>query len=544
MKQRATIIIVLPLLMICSKNATDEGVVRIGKTTVTKSSFDAFEKIVRMYPTEAGAYFPAFRPTISHLVETEVIFRQKGVRAIKDSLKNTANWQWKKRYFPAQIFYQDYILENLGVPDETIASYYEAHKDSFKVTVKGDSTKKDSTYFRPLTDVKRTVVDSLFLRMNKPDSAFLARYDSLPEKGELHIQWLQYVRQNASSIFMKRLYKETTGTPYPDSLSDIFGEGKYITQADMDVIISWIPETRRHFYETPEQKRGLVEWLVKWKLFSDYAEKLGRNKLPPVRQAMDWAWKLNVVYCYVTTVMEPALKSTITIDTAMMLYSLYDENGYHKNTDLLNNKMRVKNEEIMKMKVDSAIVAFRQKYTVTFLQNDWKDSKNEQPSVVLSTADALRDSGKTTEARDAYETLTKNFVFFPEGQTALVELAKLQTEQQMYTQAIENYRKFLLLNPDQSKRCNTFFMIGFIYDEYLDKPLHAEENYKWVLKNTPECELADDAEFMMLHLNEPMSSVEELRGEAQRQGRKIDFSDEEVITEDTVQTSMAGGARQ
>jgi hypothetical protein len=67
-------------------------------------------------------------------------------------------------------------------------------------------------------------------------------------------------------------------------------------------------------------------------------------------------------------------------------------------------------------------------------------------------------------------------------------------------------------------------MIGFIDDEYLSKPDIAQVNYRWVLKNTPECELADDAEFMSLHLGEAMSSVEELRAEAMRQGKKVDTS--------------------
>ena len=168
MKRSTLIIVFLPLMMICSKTATDGRIVRIGKTTITKPSFDAFEKIVRMYPIDPGIYFPAFRPTISHLIETEVIFRQKGTRAIKDSLKNTADWQWKKRYFPAQLFYKDYILENFCIPDDTIAAYYEAHKDSFKVTVKGDSTKPDSTYFRPLTEVKRSSSTPCFLRGTNP----------------------------------------------------------------------------------------------------------------------------------------------------------------------------------------------------------------------------------------------------------------------------------------------------------------------------------------------------------------------------------------
>jgi hypothetical protein len=56
----------------------------------------------------------------------------------------------------------------------------------------------------------------------------------------------------------------------------------------------------------------------------------------------------------------------------------------------------------------------------------------------------------------------------------------------------------------------------------------AEVNYKWVLKNAPDCELADDAEFMMLHLGEQMSSVEELQAEVKRQGKKVEASEPEA----------------
>jgi hypothetical protein len=78
-------------------------------------------------------------------------------------------------------------------------------------------------------------------------------------------------------------------------------------------------------------------------------------------------------------------------------------------------------------------------------------------------------------------------------------------------------------------------MIGFIYDEHLNKPEKAEQNYKWILHNARDCELADDAEFMVLHLDEPMSSVEELRAEALRQGRKIEsFEDDLEAQKDTV----------
>jgi tetratricopeptide (TPR) repeat protein len=149
-------------------------------------------------------------------------------------------------------------------------------------------------------------------------------------------------------------------------------------------------------------------------------------------------------------------------------------------------------------------------------------------------ADSLRDTGNTNEAEMIYEMLSKQFLFTSEGMRSLIEVAKILTERQQYTMAIKNYRDYLVLSKDISKRCNTFFMIGFIYDEYLNKPEDARVNYRWVLKNTPDCELTDDAEFMSLHLGEAMNSVEELRAEAMRQGKKVDTSSIPETTSDTM----------
>ena len=542
MKKYLHLVIVLPLLMVCAGKAPEDGLVKIGRTVLTKADMEAFNKITGMYPVDPGPYFPGIRSRITHQVETEVLHREKAVSRIQDSLEKTADWEWKQRYFPAQMYLMDYLSTNLNIPDEQINAYYEANKDSlFKMTIKGDSTKADSSYYRSLNDAKPDIVTTLFALQNKPDSAFLARYDSLPEQKELDNQWVGYVRQRLPQYFMKKLYKELTGTPYPDSLNDIFGKGKFITQRDLDVIISWIPETRRGLYASDDHKRELVEWLVKWKVFSALSEKSGRSGTPEVKLAMQWARKLNSVYYYVNTVVVPSLEKSISLDSAMLLYALYDDNGYAPAdyaSQSFTGKVQSTTRDMMNMKLDSMLVSLRNRYGVTFLQNDWKDNKNDDPAELLKKADALRDSGKTNEARDAYLTLTRDFQFTDEGKGAFVELAKLQTEQQLYTQAIGNYRKYLLLSNDESKRCNTFFMIGFIYDEYLNHPLNAEYNYKWVLENTPSCELADDAEFMMLHLDEPMSSVEELRDEALRQGRDIEPVDEDSTAAEPVQTSM------
>jgi tetratricopeptide (TPR) repeat protein len=555
MKKYVCLMLLLSLITACIKTSPKDGVARIGKKTISQAQFDAFDKARNLYLGDVGPYFPADRSPITHLVETELIYRQSGTARLKDSLKSTADWQWKKRCFQAQLVVLGYLIEDLNIPDEQIKAYYEAHKDSFKVTVKAqapeDTSKKDtakvqkdSIYYRPFKDVKRMIVDSLFLQANKPDSAYRALFDSTYKKQDIDALWLQHVRWKDGAFFMKKIYKEMTGKAYPDSLQDIFGEGKYITQAELDVVISWLTRSGRRYFHA--HRRELVENLVRWKLFAAYAEKLGRDTLPEVNHVMGWAWKLNVAFCYINTVLAPSVTSSAAVDTAMLMYAIDDDNGYapvEKGSSVINDRMLSEREERMRMKIDSVLVTYRRATPVTFLRKDLTDIKSDDPSALLKKADALRDSGKTKEAEEAYANLSIVFLYSPEGQTALVELAKLQTEQRLYSAAITSYRKYLLKSPDTSKRSNTFFVIGSIYDAYLNEPLPAEENYKWVLKNAPDCELADDAEFMMLHLGEPMPSVEELRSEAMRQGRKVDDTNMVPAATDTVQTRMADTAK-
>jgi len=547
MKKITPFILLLPVIFSCSNTAPKDAIIQIGKKFITKAQYEAFEKVNKMYPTDPGSYFPGFRSRTTQLVETELIYQTTSAK-FRDSLKNSADWKLKERYYPAQMFLIDYLANTLGITSAEISSYYNAHKESFKVTVtkkdttkidsaKTDSTSNDSTYYRTLETVKNEIVDSLFVQKNPPDSAFNARFDSLADYNYRMDQYLMFVRQTLPNFFMKKIYAEVNGHPYPDSISEIFGDDKYITKADLDVILTWIPEARRKLYDTPERQRELVEWLLKWKLFSSYARDHHLLPADTLKNTMEYAWKLNVVYAYVNNVMAPQAEAAAKVDTAMVLYAMYDDNGYtpFKVTDnAFSSKLLSENRQMTLLNLERAIMDLRKGTTISMLQSDWTDIKNQKPDSLFKQAEEFRDSSKINEAKDIFLTLTKEFAFTPEGLNAFVELAKLQTEQQLYSQAISNYRKYLMYSDATEKRCNTFFMIGFIYDEYLDKPAHAEANYKWVLKNTPDCELADDAEFMMLHLNEPMSSVEELRDEAMRQGRKVDATDETAAAADTV----------
>lgn len=530
MKKYAQLIIMLPIIFFCSKKDTKDAVATVGSNTITKIEFDAFQKLSRMYPTNLSAFYPGPRQPITQMVEIEAICKKIGSNPIKNEIKRSLDWQWKQHYYLGQIFAMEFLTENLGVAEKNVAKYYESHKDSLTLTLKRDSL-PDSTFIPPLVEVKSKIVESLFCESNHPDSAFLSQFgDSLPDQETINARWISYIRQNGTTFFMKKLYKETTGSSYPDSLNEVSGAGKFITPADLEIILNWIPEDRKEYFDAPERQRELVEWLIKWKLFSEGATKEGISAKPETKALLDWAWKSEIAYTYINKKLQPAAEAAAVIDTAMLTYKIYDELGSVPSTidsATIANKITSSTSEQALQNLDSSISKIRKSVGVTFLQADWKDEKGADPATLLKKADSLRDTGNTTEAESYYSTLSKDFSFTPEGRTALIELAKIQTEQQLYYPAINNYRTFLLQNGDPSKRCNTFFMIGFIYDEYLDKPELAEANYKWVLKNSPECELADDAEFMMLHLNEPMSSVEELQAEALRQGRKVEDSNDD-----------------
>ncbi len=294
----------------------------------------------------------------------------------------------------------------------------------------------------------------------------------------------------------------------------------------MAVIMSWLPETQRGLYNNPNGQRDLAKWLLKWKLFTEDAKKCGFSDQPDVKAIVESAWEAEVAINYVNNYLVPKVSKDVRIDTALCVYAMWDERNAvtAKDTAGINRSVSQFVKKQTYNKVDSIIYAMRKKHTVSYTAAEYKDEQDGTPAAMIVHADSLRDTGNTAEASSVYRQLVSFYPFTPEGVRSFTELAKIQTEKGEYNEAVNNYRSFLILGNDKSKLCNTFFMIGFIYDEYLNKPDLAEVNYKWVLKNGSGCELSDDAEFMTLHLGEPMNSVEELRAEAKRQGRKVDTS--------------------
>jgi len=84
-----------------------------------------------------------------------------------------------------------------------------------------------------------------------------------------------------------------------------------------------------------------------------------------------------------------------------------------------------------------------------------------------------------------------------------------KTEQDLYTEAqnhsedgnfesaIDTYEGILELYPDSPRAYKAQFLIGFVYSENLKDQQKAKENYLKVIDDYPECDLADDARYMI-----------------------------------------------
>jgi hypothetical protein len=535
------------------QGAKKNNIAKVGSVTLTQSDLDAFNMLTRYFPQEQGEFSLLARNATSALVETEALYQKNRWDLGNLTVRRRPDWQWKTRYFLSLNYIMEVLQHNLGFSEAQLKHYYEANKSQFKKIDKYDDKGKPVYAKTPLpfADAKGDIAKKLFIGKYKPDSTVLKTAKTAADSSAALDHWVDFIRERGYRDFFTNLfYKEKFGKPYPDSVKDLYGKDKYITPAEMDVILSWIPADRRdQFKNNSHALMDFAGWLARWKLFSEKSKSSGFASETMTRNLLKWAWKVEVAQRYINKQLAPEAKKNVSLDTSMVLFSCYDDIGRtlqpSEKKTYLDQVAKFTSQEV-NVKFDSLIYEIRNSKHVRFLQaGGVSDERSKDPVKLARQADSLRDTGKTTDAQTIYQTLTTDFAFTKEGKKALVELAKIQTEQQAYADAIKNYRRFLVIGGDPSKQCNNMFMIGFIYDEYLSRPEMAELNYKWVLKNAPGCELADDAEFMMLHLGEQMASVDELQAEVKRQGKKVEASanDEQSLKVDPEKKSVAAAKK-
>ena len=84
-----------------------------------------------------------------------------------------------------------------------------------------------------------------------------------------------------------------------------------------------------------------------------------------------------------------------------------------------------------------------------------------------------------------------------------------KTEQELYTEAqnfsekgeyisaIKTYEEIMKSFPESPRAYKAQFLIAFVYSENLKAYEKARENYKILIEKYPNCDLADDAKYMM-----------------------------------------------
>jgi len=534
-------------LLVCQSANVKEPIVKVGKTTLGAESLESFRKMAGVYPAPMPYYFPAQRQAQTAMAECEAIYKHAGAKSAEISKRMAASpdWTWKKRYYTALLFF-DLLPENLGFTDKQLEEYYKKSKDEFKITGKS-ADGQDSIYIPPFDSVKTRVADRCFYNAHKPDSAFIAGLSDQDSSAVMN-HWIYTVRSNPPDFFMRLFFKERTGSEYADSLEQIVDNDKIVKTADMDVITAWLPESRRNM-----RKKDLAEWLFKWLSFSERAEKLGLTATPQFKDMLHWAQRMEFAFEYLRSEVLPKLEPAGTpapLDSALAELIYYDNMGQVAKVNPLWITSIL--DEIEKTRasvsVDSAIYAVRKSVKIKFLQDDRRDDKDANPAALMAKADSLREAASDPdmdvdeaakimdEAERLYNILSTDFAFTALGRKALGEMAKTQIDKYnanpklgkyLVNMAINAYRKSQKLDADPENLCNSYFLTGLAYDEYLKNNALAEANYKWVLRNSPTCAMAPDAEFMIQHLGEPMTSIEEIQGQSIRQGRDVDFDEGE-----------------
>jgi tetratricopeptide (TPR) repeat protein len=516
--------------------------VLVGNTVLGKDAFEAFERMIRIYPAPLPQIFPAQRQPVTFMAEVEAIYRHTLARGISVSV-DSLDWVWKKRYFTAAPFF-DLLSVNLGFTDTELQRHYNRSPEEFRINVI-TAEGEDSSFVPPFENAKRQVADALFYKKYPPDSAFIAKLGEEDlDSASLREHWLYNVRSNTADFFMRQFFFERTGEVYADSVQQIYGAGKPIQSDDIDIIRAWAGEGRRNM-----RIKELVEWLYKWKTFAEHVEKNGLTSTPSHKDMIHWASRVEHANAYLRDGVVPSLSTgAAEIDADLAELIIFDQARRTERPATarvqaeLNNINRVRSVAL----IDSVVYGIRKAVGVIFLQDELKDEKSSDPAALMATADSLKDAAAEMPPSDAEEileetekllrTVAMDFAFAPEGHKAMNELAKMYLDRYnaaagfrqdgLLAAAINFYRRAQILDKDLDNLCNSYFMVGFTYDEHIKNYALAEANYKWILRNAPNCALASDAEFMIQNLGEPMTSIEEIKGQSLRQGRKIDFGDD------------------
>ncbi len=461
-------------------------------------------------------FFPGDRHTSTIFVQTELMYDQASEFA--PQVTGAIDWEWKNRFILANFFERNTLKTYLGSTRSELEDHFNSNKGKYLFSSNGADT--------AFTAHLDAVAQDLFVIKNPPTDAFKTEFPNVTDD-VLEEKWIsQKANERQVVIFLRnKYYAEKYGTDFPSDVTELYGEGKLVTPQDFDIIANWLPEAKRQELSDTQARDMITGYIATWKIFAEKAHELNIDDDGGFQQQKSFFERYEVVRYYLNEILTSQLavdRSDINTDVALL--ALYDRQGTEGSAiDSVRFNQII--DEAVKARTATSILGEINKVELTanveFLDEKYQYALAKSSEELFLEAQDYVSSGNRDMGKAVYTKLTENYTYSKEGRESYRALARLESDKGAYTKAVEAYRKYLLYNDSNDEWCKVFFMIGYTYSENLRNYELAALNYKWILKNRPACDLAEDTEFMYLHLGEPMAEVQELRAESERQGRSL-----------------------
>ncbi|MGM0443603.1 MAG: tetratricopeptide repeat protein [Fibrobacterota bacterium] len=482
----------------------------INGTVYTSEDYNDFVKIKNLFPIQDTAFiFPDERGPESFLIETVLFWDD--AREYEDQIMGTSRWELLQTYWKGYVYAKEVLIDGLGATDDEIRAYFEKNANDF---ITGGQDRKEVSYM----DYRQEIAEVLFLEEYPPSQEFRAAYDS-SSAVPLDSAWLEKQKKDLSSFFLRTFYRDKYDSDLPDRMKVLVGKNKLISESELSELMTWLPERMRR---GPKDSRyPFARHILKWKIFAEKAESTGYADSKDAEKEREWFRKYVVVHHYINNVLPNKLGPYRELVEQNVAYAYWDKYGDPlsiSDSVLYSEVLDSYSERMNAISVNKHIFDRRRSNSVSFISDKLNYFYFESPDSLYQVADSFATAGATERAEVLYRDLKEDYAFAQEGLDAHLKLAEQYKKKNLYKKAVKCYRDYIILSGRGEDFCNEYFMIAMLYGDKLERLKQAGANYKWIFENSPECSMADDAEFMYLHLGEPIPDIDELKAMNRRQG--------------------------
>jgi tetratricopeptide (TPR) repeat protein len=346
------------------------------------------------------------------------------------------------------------------------------------------------------------------------------------------------------SVLVKQDYVQEKGEFIPpDAVLAVYDGDKKVTEADVIQLRKEIPER----YQRRYTRKALVsDYLTLWEVSYLEAEAIGL--LSNIKSAA--ALKLETEEFWAQVYKDSILKDTYGLDISELKSALeknkeyffekidsnavyYDgmnsdiatflsinpkefELEYHLFPDkymkdsLVQPFSEVKYQIFQNIKRnynkrpwEQMIAKLWSKYNVQVLDPFYQKENPTDPVEVFKLAQNLHTDRKLNEALKQYKIIRSVFngpEYKSLQDSVCMAIAQVYVEQEKFPEALSEYRRLLYYYPESPNNYKAQFMIGFIYSENMKKENLAIRAFKKLLEKYPDCDLADDADWMIRNI--------------------------------------------